>query len=164
MGSLARTRLVAGGAALVTIGAGLGIRGVGSGGGDVVKYGGDALYTVLVYALVVLVAPRVRALVAGGVALGVSWAVELFQLTGVPGELAARSVVARLVLGSTFNAPDLLWYAVGALGAGLGHAGVVRWRRGAGRPPGAPGVLGPPGAPGVPGARRGVAGGRSPGP
>ncbi|MFE4539613.1 DUF2809 domain-containing protein [Streptomyces scopuliridis] len=158
MGSLARTRLVAGGAALVTVGAGLGIRVVGGGGGDVVKYAGDALYTVLVYTLVVLVAPRVRAPVAGGVALGVSWAVELFQLTGLPAELAARSVVARLVLGSTFNAPDLLWYAVGALGAGLGHVGVARWRRNAGHPPGAPRV---PGAPGVP---RGVAGGRSPGP
>ncbi|MFJ6180104.1 DUF2809 domain-containing protein [Streptomyces sp. NPDC092295] len=150
MGTLVRTRLVAGGAAVLTVGAGLGIRGVG--GGDVVKYGGDALYTVLVYTLVVLVAPRVRPLVAGGVALGFSWAVELLQLTGLPAELAARSVLARLVLGSTFNAPDLLWYAVGAVAAGLGHAGVTRWRRGPGSPRGVPGV------------RRGAAGGRSPGP
>ncbi|MFJ9028007.1 DUF2809 domain-containing protein [Streptomyces sp. NPDC102274] len=152
MGTLVRTRLVAGGAALLTVGAGLGIRGVGSGGGDVVKYGGDALYTVLVYTLAVLVAPRARPLVAGGVALGFSWAVELFQLTDLPGELAARSVLARLVLGSTFNAPDLLWYAVGALCAGLAHGTVAGWRRGAGR------------SPGVPGVRHGVAGGRSPGP
>ncbi|MGW6599460.1 ribosomal maturation YjgA family protein [Streptomyces sp. NPDC055036] len=153
MGSLVRTRLVAGGAALVTVGAGLGIRGVGAGTGAVAKYGGDALYTVLVYTLVVLVAPRVRPLVAGAVALGFSWAVELLQLTSVPAELAARSVLARLVLGSTFNAPDLLWYAVGALCAGLVHAGMVR--RGAARSPGAPAA---------PGIRRGVAGGRSPGP
>ncbi|MFJ5111074.1 DUF2809 domain-containing protein [Streptomyces sp. NPDC088551] len=156
MGTLVRTRLVAGGAALLTVGAGLGIRGVG--GGEVVKYGGDALYTVLVYTLVVLVAPRVRPLVAGGAALGFSWAVELLQLTGLPAELAARSVLARLVLGSTFNAPDLLWYAVGAVAAGLGHAGVTRWRRGPGSPRGVPGARG------VPGVRRGAAGGRSPGP
>ncbi|MCL7382062.1 DUF2809 domain-containing protein [Streptomyces sp. 35G-GA-8] len=153
MGSLVRTRLVAGGAALVTVGAGLGIRGVGAGTGAVAKYGGDALYTVLVYTLVVLVAPRVRPLVAGAVALGFSWAVELLQLTSVPAELAARSVLARLVLGSTFNAPDLLWYAVGALCAWLVHARVAR--RGAARAPGAPAA---------PGIRRGVAGGRSPGP
>ncbi|MFD7092278.1 DUF2809 domain-containing protein [Streptomyces sp. NPDC059896] len=163
MGTLVRTRLVAGGAALLTVGAGLGIRGVGGGGGDVVKYGGDALYTVLVYTLVVVAAPRVRPLVAGGVALGFSWAVELFQLTALPAELAARSVFARLVLGSTFNAPDLLWYAVGALVAGLGHAGLghaasARRRR----DPGAP--LAVPGAQGVPGVRPGAAGGRSPGP
>ncbi|MFE7567912.1 DUF2809 domain-containing protein [Streptomyces sp. NPDC057539] len=157
MGSLVRTRLVAGGAALVTVGAGLGIRGVGAGTGAVAKYGGDALYTVLVYTLVVLVAPRVRPLVAGAVALGFSWAVELLQLTSVPAELAARSVLARLVLGSTFNAPDLLWYAVGALCAGLVHAGMVR-RGAVARSPGAPG------APAAPGIRRGVAGGRSPGP
>ncbi|MFE4368770.1 DUF2809 domain-containing protein [Streptomyces sp. NPDC056835] len=154
MGSLARTRLLAGGAAVMTVGAGLGIRGVGAGTGAVAKYGGDALYTVLVYTLVVLVAPRVRPLAAGAVALGFSWAVEVLQLTSVPAELAARSVLARLVLGSTFNAPDLLWYAVGALGAALAHTAVARWRRGAG--PGRPS--------GVPGVRRGVAGGRSPGP
>ncbi|WP_129770415.1 DUF2809 domain-containing protein [Streptomyces sp. L-9-10] len=166
MGTLVRTRLVAGGAALLTVAAGLGIRGAGGGdgGGGVVKYGGDALYTVLVYTLVVLVAPRARPLVAGGVALGFSWAVELLQLTGLPAELAARSVLARLVLGSTFNAPDLLWYAVGALVAGLGHAGVARWRRGAGSPRGVPGTRGAPGTQGVPDVRRGVAGGRSPGP
>jgi uncharacterized protein YfiM (DUF2279 family) len=32
----------------------------------------------------------------------------------VPAALSAHSALARLVLGTTFNAPDLFWYAVGA--------------------------------------------------
>ncbi|MFF8913626.1 DUF2809 domain-containing protein [Streptomyces sp. NPDC015032] len=105
-------RVAAAGAALLTVAAGLGVRAVA--GGDVAKYAGDALYTVLICALVVLVAPRTRPAAAAGTALAVSWAVELLQLTGLPADLSRHSTVARLVLGSTFNAPDLLWYAVGA--------------------------------------------------
>ncbi|MET9802323.1 DUF2809 domain-containing protein [Streptomyces sp. NPDC006368] len=117
------TRWAACAAAAVTAAAGLGIRSAAA--GAVAKYAGDALYTVLVVALVVLVAPRLRPWAAAGIALGFSCAVELFQLTGVPAALAAHSVAARLVLGTSFNAPDLFWYAVGA-GAGglvLGAAG-----------------------------------------
>ncbi|MDX3327876.1 MULTISPECIES: DUF2809 domain-containing protein [Streptomyces] len=109
-------------AALVTVAAGLGVR--AAAGGDVAKYAGDALYTVLIHTLVVLLAPRVRPLTAAGVALAFSWAVELAQLTGVPADLARHSTVARLVLGSTFNAPDLLWYAVGAALAWAVHRGL----------------------------------------
>ncbi|MET8897508.1 DUF2809 domain-containing protein [Streptomyces albogriseolus] len=112
-----RTRLAAAAAALVTVGAGLGLRAVAT--GDVAKYGGDALYTLLVLTLVVLLAPRSAPARAAGIALAVSWAVELLQLTGLPAELSARSSAARLVLGSTFNAPDLFWYAVGACAGGL---------------------------------------------
>lgn len=97
---------------MVTVGAGLGLRAVAA--GDVAKYGGDALYTLLILTLVVLAAPRMAPAQAAGTALAVSWAVELIQLTGLPAELSARSTAARLVLGSTFNAPDLFWYAVGA--------------------------------------------------
>lgn len=156
MGTLARTRLMACGAAVLTVAAGLGIRAVGA--GDVAKYGGDALYTVLVHTLVVLAAPRVRPLTAAAGALAFSCAVELLQLTAVPAVLAARSVLARLVLGSTFNAPDLLWYAVGAACAGLAHAVTARRRAGADRRRRA-------GNPPVdPGARRDAVGGRPPGP
>ncbi|MGY3682027.1 ribosomal maturation YjgA family protein [Streptomyces sp. TE33382] len=126
--SVVRTRVWAAGAAVLTVAAGLGIRSVA--GGDVAKYAGDALYTLLMYVLVVLVAPRVRPRVAAGVALAFSWAVEFAQLTGVPAELSARSAVARLVLGSTFNAPDLFWYAVGAGAAYGARAGWGRWRPG----------------------------------
>ncbi|MBT3149429.1 DUF2809 domain-containing protein [Streptomyces sp. CHD11] len=107
-----RRRLAAAAATPAVIGAGLGLRAVAT--GDVAKYGGSALYTLLMTALVVLVAPRATPARAAGMALAVSWGVEFLQLTGVPAELARHSAVARLVLGSTFNAPDLLWYAAGA--------------------------------------------------
>ncbi|WP_405764190.1 DUF2809 domain-containing protein [Streptomyces sp. NBC_00080] len=127
-----RTRLVAFGAAMVTVAAGLGLRAGVS--GDVAKYGGDALYTVLLLTLVVLVAPRVTRLKAAGGALAVSCAVEFLQLSQVPAELAQRSTLARLVLGSTFNAIDLFWYAVGAVMGCLIHAtvGSLSSRRGRG--------------------------------
>ncbi|MEU8617084.1 DUF2809 domain-containing protein [Streptomyces sp. NPDC048623] len=125
-----RTRLVACCAALLTVAAGLGIRSAAS--GVVAKYAGDALYTILVLTVVVSVAPRVRPGVAAGVALGVSCGVELFQLTGVPAELAARSALARLVLGTTFNGPDLFWYAIGAAVGWAVHRAVGA-RRGRGQ-------------------------------
>ncbi|MFI1064442.1 MULTISPECIES: DUF2809 domain-containing protein [Streptomyces] len=114
-----RTRLLAAGAAVVTVGAGLGLRAVAT--GSTAKYGGDALYTVLLLTLVVLVAPRLTPLRAAVTALAASWAVEFLQLTAVPAELSRHSTVARLVLGSTFNAPDLLWYVVGAAAGLLLH-------------------------------------------
>ncbi|WP_392672018.1 DUF2809 domain-containing protein [Streptomyces sp. LN785] len=116
-------RAVAAGAAALTVAAGLGIR--AAAGGDFAKYAGDALYTVLVYVLVLMIAPRTRPVTAAGSALAFSWAVELSQLTGVPGELSRHSAVARLVLGSTFNAPDLLWYVVGAAAAWAVHRGTA---------------------------------------
>lgn len=115
---------MAGACAVLTVAAGLAVRSVGS--GDAAKYAGDALYTVLVQALVVIVAPRVRPLTAALVALAVSCAVELLQLTGLPAELAARSEIARLVLGSTFNAPDLFWYGAGAAAGWGAHAALGR--------------------------------------
>ncbi|MFC9249100.1 DUF2809 domain-containing protein [Streptomyces sp. NPDC057136] len=120
------SRLLAAGAAVLTVAAGLGVRAVA--GGDLAKYAGDALYTVLILTLVALIAPRARPLVAAGTALAISWAVEFAQLTGIPAELSARSAAARLVLGSTFNAPDLFWYAVGAAVAGCAYAWVARRR------------------------------------
>ena len=111
-GAALRRRVVPAGAAVLTVAAGLSVRSVLA--GDVAKYAGDALYALLIFWLVLVVAPRTRGWVAALVALGVSVAVELFQLTGVPAELGAHSALARLVLGTTFNAPDLPFYAVGA--------------------------------------------------
>jgi hypothetical protein len=68
--------------------------------GDVAKSAGDALYTVLVQTLVVVVAPRLKPAMAAGIAVGISWTVEFSQLSGVPSELSERSVLASLVLGS----------------------------------------------------------------
>ncbi|CAL9340681.1 DUF2809 domain-containing protein [Streptomyces sp. enrichment culture] len=109
----ARRRLVAAAAAVVIVGAGLALRAVAA--GEVAKYGGDALYTLLLFALVLVAAPGTAPAKAAAVALAVSWGVEFLQLTDVPADLARQSTAARLVLGSTFNAPDLFWYAVGAV-------------------------------------------------
>ncbi|MFC9176530.1 MULTISPECIES: DUF2809 domain-containing protein [Streptomyces] len=123
--SALRARALAAGAAVVTVAAGLGVR-AGADGGALAKYAGSALYTVLLCALVAFCAPRARPVAVAGTALALSWAVELLQLTGVPAELSARSTAARLVLGSTFNAPDLFWYAVGAAAAWGVHVGARR--------------------------------------
>jgi hypothetical protein len=122
-------RLVAAAGAALTVVAGLGIR--ASFDGAVAKYAGDLLYTLLLYAVIIVVAPRIRPIRAALLAMGLSWLIEFAQLTGVPAELATRSVIARLVLGSTFNPPDLFWYAVGAFAGWAIHAGVkaVRARR-----------------------------------
>jgi hypothetical protein len=127
-----RIRLAAAAAAVVTVGAGLGLRAVAA--GNVAKYGGDALYTLLLFALVVLVTPRVTSLTAASSALAISWAVEFLQLSQVPAELSQRSTIARLMLGSTFNPPDLFWYAVGAAAGWLIHTAARSFpsRRGTG--------------------------------
>ncbi|MFF3621035.1 DUF2809 domain-containing protein [Streptomyces sp. NPDC002467] len=124
----ASTRAAAVAAAALTVGAGLGLRAVAA--GDVAKYGGDALYTVLLLTLVVAAAPRLSPARAAAIALAASWAVEFLQLSPVPAELSRRSTLARLVLGSTFNAPDLAWYAVGAAAGRLVHSALRRARRG----------------------------------
>jgi hypothetical protein len=112
-----RTAIVA---AVVTLGAGLGVRAVT--GGVFAKYAGIALYAAFLYTLVVALAPRLTPVRAAAITTAVCWAVELFQLTPVPATLSAHSVLARLALGTTFNWPDLLWYAVGAVALATLHA------------------------------------------
>ncbi|GAA2598176.1 MULTISPECIES: ribosomal maturation YjgA family protein [Streptomyces] len=111
-GGPTRTRLAAASASVLIVGAGVTLRAVAA--GEAAKYGGDALYTLLLFALVLVVAPRTAPAKAAGAALALSWGVEFLQLSDVPAHLARESTAARLVLGSTFNAPDLFWYAVGA--------------------------------------------------
>lgn len=106
-----RARLVAAGAALLVVLAGLAAR--TSWPGAVADPAGSILYTVLVAVLVLVVRPRTRPVAAAAVGLAVSVGVELLQLTGLPAEVAQRAPLARLVLGSTFGAPDLAWYLVG---------------------------------------------------
>ncbi|MER8186481.1 DUF2809 domain-containing protein [Kitasatospora sp. NPDC094015] len=122
-GGPGRTRVLAGAAAAATVAAGLLVRAAPV--GEWAKPAGDLLYTVLLQTLVVLAVPRLRPAAAAGLALAAGWAVEFFQLTGIPAELSARSGIARLVLGSTFNPPDLGWYAAGAALGLLVHAALV---------------------------------------
>ncbi|CAN5356192.1 hypothetical protein BH11ACT1_BH11ACT1_02110 [soil metagenome] len=108
-------------AAVAVIAAGLAVRAVGSATGlDVIaKPAGDALYAVLVVVLVALVRPTTRTWVVAAVAWAVCAAIELAQLTGLPARLTEAWWPARLVVGTTFHAPDLVWYALGvALAAG----------------------------------------------
>lgn len=130
-----RRRAVPAAGAVLTVVAGLSVRSVLT--GDLAKYAGDALYALLIFWLVLVVAPRTRGWVAAVVACGFSVAVELFQLTGVPATLGAHSTLARLVLGTTFNAPDLPWYAMGAAAGWAVHRLIGPRGPGAraGRPP-----------------------------
>jgi hypothetical protein len=104
-------RLGALAAAALTVVAGLALRRLA--GGLLAKLGGVALWAALVYWLCVVVRPGARRGTVAGVALAISVAVELFQLTPYPAALAARWPPVHLVLGSTFWAPDLLAYLLG---------------------------------------------------
>jgi hypothetical protein len=92
------------------------------GSGTVADALGDALYAALVALLVGLALPRWSTPVRAGLAVGLCWAVELAQLTGVPAAAAGAWPPLRYLLGTTFVATDLLWYAVGVLLAACGTA------------------------------------------
>ncbi len=104
----------------LTIAAGLGSRAFF--GGLFAKVAGDALYTVLIYVLVLVVRPDVRPSRAFAVALGLSFAVELAQLTPYPAWLSSKHVILRLIFGTTFGFTDLAGYVVGAVSAVALHA------------------------------------------
>ncbi|WP_394553680.1 DUF2809 domain-containing protein [Agromyces sp. MMS24-JH15] len=75
---------------------------------------GSILYAALVGCLALLVAPRLRPWAVAVIAFGVSATIELFQLTGLPAIVVAAVPPARLVLGSSFDAWDLVAYLGGA--------------------------------------------------
>lgn len=81
---------------------------------DLTDISGDALYTVAVYAGLVLVWPGARRGLLGVVAAAWSVGVEFLQLTGVPADLAGRFPPAALVLGSGFDPRDLAVYVLAA--------------------------------------------------
>ena len=88
------------------------------------KYGGDALWALMVFVGFGFLLPRSPTLAVALLALTFSWAVEFSQLYHAPWIDAVRSTLpGRLVLGNTFNWPDLAAYA---LGIGLGAW--VEWR------------------------------------
>lgn len=95
---------------------------------------GDALYAVLIYLLLALARPTARPVALGASAFGISLAVELFQLTGVP---ARAPRVVAMVLGTTFAWHDVACYAIGSAAVAVVHRAASRARvsRGAGRGP-----------------------------
>lgn len=105
-----RVRLAAVGAGILV--AGLTVHELGS--GAVAAFAGDALYAALVCILLAIVWPRARPLTVASGAYAFCAAIEVFQLTPVPGELSRTIPGASLVLGSTFQWSDLVAYALGA--------------------------------------------------
>ena len=112
-------------AAVLVVAAGLATARLATGAaGDAL---GDALYAALVLLLVTLVLPGRSRGAQAGTAIALCWAVELAQLTGVPAAAAAAWPPLRYVLGTTFVATDLLWYAVGVLLASAATVLSSRW-------------------------------------
>lgn len=111
-------------AAVLVVAAGLATARYGS--GAVADALGDALYAALVTLLVGLAVPPWPRSALVGLAVGLCWAVELAQLTGVPAAAADAWPPLRYLLGTTFVATDLLWYAVGVLVATWGTVLVSR--------------------------------------
>ncbi|MGN9806309.1 DUF2809 domain-containing protein [Micromonospora sp. L32] len=100
-------------AAALFLGVALAIRAVDD--GPVRQYSGTALYASMVWAGVLFLWPRMAPAPVGVIAVLFCWMVECAQLTGVPADLSARSLVARLALGVQFDPVDLLWYPVGVI-------------------------------------------------
>ena len=94
-----------------------------NGSGPVADAAGDALYAVLVYLVLATCLPGARRTVLMVTAFALCALVELAQLTGVPAALVEMWGPVRYLLGTTFNAVDLLAYGAGALaGAGIHRA------------------------------------------
>lgn len=89
------------------------------------KYGGDALWALMVFVCFGFLIPRAPTLLVALLTLTFSWGVEFSQLYHAPWIDTIRATIpGKLVLGNTFNWPDLPAYALGiALGA------LVEWRR-----------------------------------
>jgi hypothetical protein len=85
--------------------------------GWVADASGGVFYTALIYVLLAIAKPRAAPATLGLAALGFSIAIELFQLTPVPAELADAWSPFRLVLGTSFAAADLGAYVIGAAAA-----------------------------------------------
>ncbi len=109
-----RRRLAAAVLLVAVIGAGLAVHSLlpDTAASDIA---GDALYTAAVYLAFVLVLTRLRPLAVGAVTAAWCVAVELFQLTGIPLALGAAFPPSMLVLGTVFDARDLLVYVIAAV-------------------------------------------------
>lgn len=79
------------------------------------KYGGDSLWALVVFFGLGCVFRRSS---TARIALGticIAWSVEFFQLYHAPWIDVIRSTrLGRLVLGASFNSPDLIAYVIGA--------------------------------------------------
>jgi hypothetical protein len=83
------------------------------------KYGGDVLWAVMVFVGLGFLLRHASTLLLVMLALGFCWVIEFSQLYHAPWIDSIRATLpGRLILGSTFNWPDLPAYAFGiAIGA-----------------------------------------------
>ena len=90
------------------------------------KYGGDAIWALMVFLGLALVFHRTSTLRVGLIALAFAWAIEFLQIYHAPWIDGIRAMrIGHLVLGSTFNAPDLLAYATG-IAAGVASESILK--------------------------------------
>ena len=117
-------------AALLTVAVGLGVHLGGSFTPPTVRdIIGDALWAAMMFWWISALSPRSDPIVRAGVALGISWIVELSQLYHTPSLDAARhTTLGSLILGSGFDARDLVAYAGGVVAA-VAIDAMVRRRR-----------------------------------
>ena len=108
----ARRRVFAGAALLLVVVLGLASRRFPLGQAWWDKSLGDVLYAAAVYSLLTLVRPHLTVGRVAAVALAFCVAVELFQLTGIPGRYAYLPPV-RWILGTRFAWHDLVCYGIG---------------------------------------------------
>ena len=91
---------------------------------------GDALWAAMIFWLSALIAPHASAVARASVAVAVCLAVELSQLIQHPAFTAVRSsTLGHLVIGSDFDARDLLAYLAGIAGALILERTVLRRRQ-----------------------------------
>jgi hypothetical protein len=80
---------------------------------------GDALYAVMIYFFLALARPSSSPRLLGLAAFAISFAIELFQATGIPKQLPR---LLQIALGVEFAWHDVACYAVGAAAVALAHA------------------------------------------
>ncbi len=76
---------------------------------------GDVLSPVFAYLVLAMAMPRARPRALALVSFAICFALELFQLTGVPAALGRRQGWVRWFLGTTFSWHDVACYLVGAV-------------------------------------------------
>ena len=105
--------------ALATIAVGLGVHELGLGLSDTVSdISGDAIWAAMIFAWLGALWPRGALGSRAGLALVISWAVELSQIYHTPQLDAWReTTIGQLVLGSGFDVRDLGAYTLGVLAA-----------------------------------------------
>lgn len=95
----------------------------------VAKYGGEALWALLVFLGCGLLFPRVSPLRLALAAFAIACMVEFGQLYHAPWiDQIRRTRLGALALGSVFNWPDLPAYAAGVLAGAFAEASWIRSR------------------------------------